>query len=101
MKGNVSRLGYWVGWLPPVVLMFLLLPIWLSIWAYIPSVGSNISYLGYVFIAIAIAAAVLHFVIPKKNADWRFQMYLVMVVAIIVAIYLIGTYYNWFTTTWF
>jgi hypothetical protein len=90
---------FWVGWAVVYTLVIFLMPIWKSIWAYLPVVGSDTTYLGYIFLVIGIGAIVAHFVIPKSHADWRFNMYILMIMSIIAAIELL--FPTWFTTVWF
>jgi hypothetical protein len=90
---------FWIGWACVYFLVRFLMPIWKSIWAYLPYVGGDVSYLGYVFLAIAISAIALHFLIPKSHTDWRFNMYILMIFSIETAVELL--FPVWFTTVWF
>jgi len=98
-KGKVSRLAFWVGWIAVYIMVRFLMPIWTSAWAYMPVVGSDTAYLGYIFLAIGIVAIIGHFLIPKAHADWRFNMYILMIFSIETAIELL--FPTWFTTVWF
>lgn len=100
-SNQVSRLTFWVGWIFPA-LIILLMCIWKSTWGLIPTVGGNDLYLGIVFFAIAIVAVILHFLAGKKRPNWRFNLYLVFVFAMVAGIMLVLDYYfAWSTTLWF
>lgn len=98
-RGKVSKIMFWVGWALVYIIVRFLMPIWKSAWAYVPIVGSDTIYLGYIFIAIAIAAIAGHFLVPKTHADWRFNFYILMIFSIESAIELI--FPTWFATVWF
>lgn len=100
-EGQVSRIGLWLSWIPAFLMIWILLPIWISIWAYVPMIGDTIS-LGYVFMGIGVTVLGIHFFIPKKHADWRMNTIYVMIFSLAVAIYLLlNAYLNWWTTIWF
>jgi uncharacterized membrane protein YhaH (DUF805 family) len=101
-QGRVSRVNFWLGWIVPFAVILLFLQVWTSAWAYMPYVGGDLSYLAYVFIFIAFTALVMHFIIPKRHPDLRFNMYFVMIFAFIVAIrLLLNVYFNWDNLVWF
>jgi hypothetical protein len=100
-EGLVSKVGLWLGWVPPFVAIFLLLPIWMSLWLLIPLFGAVIN-LAWVFFGLAAVFCILALVIPKKHPDLRLNMIYTMIMCIAAAIYLILDYYlNWWTTVWF
>lgn len=101
-EGQVSRWGLWVGWVPPVILLYILMPIWLSLLRLFGLPASEILTLAWINFAIAIIAPVAHFFIPKKHADWRMNMIYLMIVAYISFFYLIlAAYFDWWNTLWF
>jgi len=100
-EGQPSRLAFWLGWFSPVFLIFILLPLWISIWLLIAYFGPVIN-LGWIFLTISVIAAVVVFLIPKKHPNWRINMYQTMIIAFVVALYIIlGYYFNWWNILWF
>lgn len=100
-EGQVSRIGLWLGWIPPFLLVILLLPIYLSLWLLLTLLGAVIN-LAWVLFGLAAVFGVVHFVIPKRHADWRMNAIYTMIMLLIAAIYIVLDYYlNWWTTLWF
>jgi len=101
-EGQVSRLGLWGGWVPPTILIFLLIPIWLSVLRLLGLPASEMLTLAWIYFVVAIGAPILHFFIPKKHADWRMNMIYVMIVAFISFLYLIlAAYLDYWNVFWF
>jgi hypothetical protein len=100
-EGQVSRWGLWIGWVPPFILLFLLLPIYISL-LYIMGVPAYDITLAWIVLVVAIGAPIMHFFIPKSHPDWRMNMIYLMIVAYISFSFLmLAAYFDWWNTLWF
>ncbi len=100
-EGLVSKIGLWLGWLPPFLAVIILLPLWMSLWLLIPLFGAVIN-LAWVLFVLAACFGILALVIPKKHADLCMNMIYTMIMCIAAALYIVLDYYlNWWATIWF
>ncbi|MHA1425541.1 MAG: hypothetical protein ACTSQI_06095 [Candidatus Helarchaeota archaeon] len=78
-----------------IITMPWLLPIFRGLWVNI--FGLDIMYLGYIFVTIAVIAAVVYFIVDSGN--WKLLCYVVCIFAVAIALELLWPY--WYETNWF